>query len=343
MSDSYERERQRRADEEKAQTARIVKKIKFGATLGGLALVLLVGSCQVISHATTIPAGEVGIVYKKIGSEAGIQPQPLGPGWHWRPLWTDIIAYPTRERVYAFTKAANKDAEENEEVLFADSHGLVMTGDVQVTMRVLADKAPALYAKYKLPFEEKGGQSLLYGPIHNDLKSFIAKEAEQVPVTCAMVQGNLTDQGSTNSGLSQAACTGQIMGSGREAILQRAFDKMKAKWATEGVDISSMNWIGQIRYPNEITNMIIQAQQTAQAVQVAQQQEAQAHAQAQVTIEKARGVAEATKLRGEALRSNPEIIQQIWAEKSKGICPPTARTCIVGSGASPLISDDSKD
>lgn len=60
---------------------------------------------------------------------------------------------------------------------------------------------------------------------------------------------------------------------------------------------------------------------------------AEARANAEAAIETARGVAESTRLRGEALRANPEIIEQIYAQRSGGWCPPTATTCIVGASA----------
>ena len=65
-------------------------------------------------------------------------------------------------------------------------------------------------------------------------------------------------------------------------------------------------------------------------------------ANAAAQIETARGIAESTRLKGEALRANPEIIEQIYAERSMGLCPPKATTCILGTGAWGLVPDASK-
>jgi regulator of protease activity HflC (stomatin/prohibitin superfamily) len=98
-----------------------------------------------------------------------------------------------------------------------------------------------------------------------------------------------------------------------------------------------MEWVGTIRYPPSVTAAVEARTQTEQRTLAAQQKAAEARANAEAAIETARGIAESTRLRGEALRANPEIIQQIYAEKSQGLCPPGTDTCIIGQGAWGLV------
>ena len=63
------------------------------------------------------------------------------------------------------------------------------------------------------------------------------------------------------------------------------------------------------------------------------QRVAEARANANAQIETARGEAESIRLRGDALRANPQLIDQIYAQRSQGLCPPRASTCIIGQGA----------
>ena len=303
--------------------------LKLAATVGLLAIVLAGGSCAVTSCSVTVESGEAGIKTTKFGPNPGVQPTELRPGWHWEGLGEKIIKYPTRQRVYSYTREGNADGQENEEIGFADQTGLPMTADVNMTVKVLDTKAADLYAKYRLNFDD-----LLDNPIRNDVRSFIAQEAEKVPVSC-----NLTAQQPVEAGAqpTPAICTGSLMGAGRQAVIQRAYANLQRKWAAEGVEISNLQWVGTIRYPESITTAIQARTATEQRTLAAQQKEAEARANANALIETARGEAESIRLRGDALRANPQLIDQIYAQRSQGLCPPRASTCIIGQTPTTMI------
>jgi regulator of protease activity HflC (stomatin/prohibitin superfamily) len=318
--------------EARSAEARVTTKrrLRFMATVGGLSAFLLFSACTVLSHSTTIQSGEVGILNKTFGANAGVQPTELRPGWHWRGIGEKIIKYSTRQRIYSFTREANSDGKENEEIAFADQTGLPMTADVQLTIRVQEDRAAEIFAKYRLDFDD-----LIDGPIRNDTRSFLSRETEKVPVSCNLNQPTAAPGGPPTP--SPTECAGSLMGAGRQAVLQKAFVPLRAKWAAEGVEISDLQWVGTIRYPEAITNAIKARTETEQRTLAAQQRKAEAEANAAAQIETARGIAESTRLKGEALRANPEIIDQIYAERSAGLCPPRATTCIIGQGSWGLV------
>ncbi|HEX8470462.1 MAG TPA: SPFH domain-containing protein [Brevundimonas sp.] len=263
------------------------------------------------------------------GPTPGFSPPNCGPGWHWEGLGEKIIKYPTRQRVYSYTREGNADGQENEEIGFADQTGLPMTADVNMTVKVADNKTADLYAKYRLSFDD-----LLDNPIRNDVRSFIAQEAEKVPVSC-----NLQAQQPVEAGAQPAPtnCTGSLMGAGRQAVIQRAYANLQRKWAAEGVEISNLQWVGTIRYPESITTAIQARTATEQRTLAAQQKEAEARANANALIETARGEAESIRLRGDALRANPQLIDQIYAQRSQGLCPPRASTCIIGQTPTTMI------
>lgn len=302
-----------------------------------LALILAGGSCAVASCSVTVESGEAGIKTTKFGPSPGVQPAELPPGWHWEGLGEKITKYPTRQRVYSYTREGNADGQENEEIGFADQTGLPMTADVNMTVKVADNRAADLFAKYRLNFDD-----LLDNPIRNDVRSFIAQEAEKVPVSCNLQAQQpvevLAAPGVTSAAVAGAppaatVCTGSLMGAGRQAVIQRAFANLQRKWAPEGVEISNLQWVGTIRYPESITTAIQARTATEQRTLAAQQKEAEARANANAQIETARGEAESIRLRGEALRANPQLIDQIYAQRSQGLCPPRASTCIIGQGA----------
>ena len=303
------------------------------ATVAVLGLVLAGGSCAVTSCSVTVESGEAGIKTTKFGPNPGVQPTELRPGWHWEGLGEKIIKYPTRQRVYSYTREGNADGQENEEIGFADQTGLPMTADVNMTVKVADNKAADLYAKYRLSFDD-----LLDNPIRNDVRSFIAQEAEKVPVSCNLqAQQPVEVAQAPNAQAPAAVCTGSLMGAGRQAVIQRAFANLQRKWASEGVEISNLQWVGTIRYPESITTAIQARTATEQRTLAAQQKEAEARANANAQIETARGEAESIRLRGEALRANPQLIDQIYAQRSQGLCPPRASTCIIGQTPTTMI------
>ena len=303
--------------------------LRLTATVALLAIVLVGGSLAVASCSVTVESGEAGIKTTKFGPNPGVQPTELRPGWHWEGLGEKIIKYPTRQRVYSYTREGNADGQENEEIGFADQTGLPMTADVNMTVKVLDTKAADLFAKYRLNFDD-----LLDNPIRNDVRSFIAQEAEKVPVSC-----NLQAQQPVEAGAqaAPAICTGSLMGAGRQAVIQRAYANLQRKWAAEGVEISNLQWVGTIRYPESITTAIQARTATEQRTLAAQQKEAEARANANALIETARGEAESIRLRGDALRANPQLIDQIYAQRSQGLCPPRASTCIIGQTPTTMI------
>ncbi|MCE3290012.1 MAG: stomatin/prohibitin-like protein [Caulobacter sp.] len=289
--------------------------------IGAFVLLLAGAGCTVTACSTTVESGEAGIKTTKFGENPGVQLAELRPGWHWKGLGEDIIVYPTRQRTYSYTREPNSDGKENEEIAFADQTGLPMTADVNLTIRVRDDKAADLYARWRQPFDD-----LLDGQIRNDVRSAIAKETEQVPVSCNL-NPVATVSGVTPTPAANAPpCTGSLMGGGRQVVIQKAFQRVRSK-----------EWVGTIRYPASVTAAVEARTQTEQRTLAAQQKAAEARANAEAAIETARGIAESTRLRGEALRANPEIIEQIYAERSQGLCPPKATTCILGQGAWGLV------
>ena len=183
-------------------------------------------------------------------------------------------------------------------------------------------------------------QGLIEVPIRNDIRSAIAREAEKVPVSCAAVQAPTEGQ------TAAPACTASLLAGGRQAVLQRAFTarpqvapgapaepSLQEKWAAQGVIITDLKWVGNLRYPESIVQAIQNRTAIEQRTLAAQQREAEARANAQAAIETARGEAESIRLRAAALRDSPALIDQIYAQRSQGLCPPRASTCIIGQGA----------
>lgn len=263
---------------------------------------LALSSCVVTACSVTVESGEAGIKTTRFGANPGVQLAELPPGWHWEGFGERITTYPTRQRTYSYTREPNGDGRENEEIGFSDSTGLPMTADVNLTLKVQDNRAADLYAAWRQDFD-----NLLDGQIRNDVRSAIAAEAEKQPVSA-------------------------LLAGGRQPVIQRAFARVREKWAAQGVAISQMEWVGNIRYPDSVTKAIEAQTQALQATRAAEARVAQAKANADAQVEAARGQAESNRLLAESIRSNPEVVTLRAVEKWDGHLPQ------VTSGATPFLN-----
>lgn len=284
-----------------------------------IALSLAALGVSLASCGQTVDPGNVGVKIAKFatGPNGGIDPTPMTNGWHMLGFGERIVEYPTIERSYAYTKEPSKTgggSDQNEEISFTDHTGLPIYADMQVVLRVEQDKVPSLYQRWRLSFDD-----LFMTPIRNDIRAAVAAESEQIPVD-------------------------QLYSGGREGVAQRALARVQKKWAPQGVIISQLDFLGQLRYPDSVISGITAKSQVEQATLAAQGQVAKAKAEADAKIESARGDAESAKLKGDALKANPEVIRQLEIERWSGTgCPIGAKTCILGGAALAQVqTDDSK-
>jgi regulator of protease activity HflC (stomatin/prohibitin superfamily) len=272
---------------------------RLSAALAALALVLVV----VISAGKTVEPGNAGVKIRTLGPSAGVDPQPLSSGWHFRSVGERIVEFPVIQRTYSYTREPDERGPQNEEIAFADNTGLPMTADVAITLQVNPASAPKLYETYRLTFDQ-----LLDGPIRNDVRSAVAAEAERVNV--------------------DARYSG-----GRQLVIQRALARVSTKWARHGVTVTQLDWIGTIRYPDVILQAIQAKTRTDQETLTARAQVAKAQAQAEAQIAAARGQAESIRIINEALAANPRYVELKAVEKWDGKLPQ-----VTGAGGAPFIN-----
>jgi regulator of protease activity HflC (stomatin/prohibitin superfamily) len=299
-------------------------------TVGLLVGLLLIASFTVSACTVTVESGFAGIKQTKFGANPGVQPGELGPGLHWEGFGEKIRTYPTRQRTYSYTREKNADGNENEEIEFAAANGLPMTADVALTFKVQDDKAADLYATWRQDFEQ-----LLDGQIRNDVRAAIAREAEKMPISCAVQES--ADPGPLAVGAVAPVippapiCDDALIGPGRQRVMVNALAALQKQWGPQGVTISRMEWVGNIRYPEVVRNAIQARSQAEQDTLAAQAAVAKAKANAEAEVATARGKAESTRLVAESLRANPEIVQLRAIERNIGPCPTNATTCVIGA------------
>lgn len=276
--------------------------MKIKSILTALALGAVAMSMSACGFKTVNP-GDVGVLIRttSISGKPGVEPNALPSGMHMTGFGEKIVEFPAIQKTYTYTREADERGKENEEVTFSDNNALPMTADVQLVMRVNPASAPALYTKYRLTFDQ-----LFEGPIRNDVRSAIAAETELVPVE-------------------------YLYKGGRQAVINKALQRVQHKWAKDGVTISQLDWIGNIRYPQVILDSI-QAKTKADADTVSATAQVEvAKARAQASIEYARGQAESNRLLAASIQASPQIVELKAIEKWDGHLPTTT------GGAVPFV------
>lgn len=245
-----------------------------------------------LAACTQVPAGHVGVKVKNIGNGAGVQEQELNTGLHGRGFGEHIYIFPTTQKIYPFQYKEEKDVSPGgEQIQFTDITGLQLNGDVAVTVRIDPSKASSIYDKYR-----KDVDQLIHTEVRMAVRSAVREQSRKY--------------------------TSEEIYSAKEAtILSDSLIGLQNRFHKEGIEIIALDWIGNIRYPQSVLDAITLKTTKLQEAEAAKADEARAIAQANANIAEARGQAEATRIRGEALRTNPQILQQMWVEKWDGKLP----------------------
>ena len=98
-----------------------------------------------------ITPGNVGIVIHKLGG--GVDPQPLGPGLHFRnPLTTGIEEYPTYMQTLVLTRG-DSESGRNDEINVNSVEGQPLSLDVSLSFELDPTRVPALYTTFRTNIE----------------------------------------------------------------------------------------------------------------------------------------------------------------------------------------------
>jgi regulator of protease activity HflC (stomatin/prohibitin superfamily) len=135
-----------------------------------------------------------------------------------------------------------------------------------------------------------------------------------------------------------------VYGKGKSQLIEAVEEDVRKQVAPIGIVVDRIYWIGDLRLPDNVTRSInakIQATQmseqrrneVAQANAEADKARAEAAGKADAALTIAKADAEAIRIRGDALRDNPALVQLNAVDKWDGHLP----TYMLG-GATPFIN-----
>ena len=275
---------------------------------------LLVFLCLVGAACSKVPAGNVGIKFYLLGGEKGVDTEELAPGRYWIGINEDLFLFPTFTQNYTWTKERVKRNDTDESITFQTDQGLSVNADVGVSYFVDPSKVTTLFQKYR-----KGIDEITDVYLRNMVRDALVTEASTRQIEI-------------------------VYGSGKTELLEAVEKRVRAQVEPLGINIERLYWAGEFRLPPTVTNAIDAKIKATQFAQQRANEVAAAKAEADKAIEEARGVAESTllkakaeaeaiRIKGDALRENPRLVELSAIEKWNGTMPQ-----FVGAGAMPFIS-----
>lgn len=248
-----------------------------------------------------VPAGNVGVHVYLLGGDKGVDAVVRPVGRHWVGWQQEMYLYPTFTQTVQWKRIPGENGEDRS-VSFSDTDGTPINADIGLSYNVDPTKAAALFQEFRKPIED-----ITDGQIRQRVIDALNGEAGQLKVE-------------------------QIYGKGREALLQRVQARVQKELLPKGIRIEKLSWLGPPRLPANVQaalNAKIEATQIAArrenevqaTIAEATKAREQAKGEADAQLLKAEAEAKAIKIRGDALRENPNLVDLVLAERWDGKLP----------------------
>jgi|694.fasta_scaffold123664_4 regulator of protease activity HflC (stomatin/prohibitin superfamily) len=277
-----------------------------------LLLTLMLLSPLTLVSCSKVPAGTVGIKVHLLGGDKGVDTQELSPGLYWIGMNEDLYTFPTFTQNYTWTKDDKEGSPNDESITFQTKEGLSANADIGISYHIQPEKTSVLFQKYR-----KGVREITDVYIRNMVRDSINIEASTQLIE-------------------------SVYGSGKADLITNTEKRIQHELLDTGIVLEHLYWIGEIRLPPSVvaslTNKVNASQISQQKQQEIEQAKADAlkaqavaegEANAKLTL--ARADAEAIRLRGEAIKNNPSVVQLNAIERWDGHLPQ------ITSGATPFV------
>lgn len=240
----------------------ITKSIKIAA----IALI----SIFAMSSCTNVRQGEVALKVYELGDKKG-EIEVLGPG-RYANHWFDYYSYkifPTTLQQWSWT-ADTEGREENEEIVY-QAEGEKVSVDVGIEFEFPKGDAEiiAFYRKYR-----KEPQEFIDLYLRKDVRSAFNRVVESLPIE-------------------------EVYSTGKDSIRQAVQDIMMKKYAKDGVIISEISYLSNVRLSEKVRDAITKKLEAKQRAEMRENEVAEAEAEARKKIAAAEGEAKSTKIKAE--------------------------------------------
>jgi regulator of protease activity HflC (stomatin/prohibitin superfamily) len=271
-------------------------------SLGSVLIVVGVVGAFLATSIVVVPAGHVGVVFNVFG---GVQQDEVGEGVHVVvPVFQQVTLYDARQQ--ELTLAAGT----GDQISARSSEGLEITIDVTVLYQIVGSEAARLHQDIGTAYEDVRVRPEVRSQIRDGISEFNAAN---------------------------------LISSERDDLQRLIEQNLAQALARDNVRVLSV-LLRDVSIPESITAAIEEKQAAEQQVAVEENRRRQSEIAAQrrvieatgerdAAVARAEGEAEALRLRGAALRENPEIVQLEVAQR----LAPTLQTIMLPSDGNFLL------
>lgn len=259
---------------------------------------IIVASLFGMTGCSKVPAGYAGVKVNLLGGDKGVDTEELGTGRYWIGMNEDLFLFPTFTQNYTWSKSDERD----ESISFQTVEGLTVNADVGISYSIRKDKVTDIFQKYR-----KGVDEITDTYLRNMVRDALVTQASTLKIDA-------------------------VYGAGKAKLISAVEKETRNQVNDLGIVIEKIYWVGELRLPPNVVQSINAKIQATQMTAQRENEINQSKAEAQKKIEDARGDAESTRLRAiaeaeairiksEALRSNPEVLQLEAISKWNGVLP----------------------
>jgi len=227
---------------------------------------------------TYIEPGHVGIVIHRGGG--GVDPQPLGPGFHVRnPAMTAIQEYPTFMQTLVLTQATTEGSQNNDEINVNSVEGQPLSLDVSMSFELNPAKVPQLYQTFRTDV-----QTISHGFIKQAIRQSLQEVVGQEEIAA-------------------------ILGPKKAEVVTRTQTLLQKKLDVYGIDVKQFT-LNEFRAPKAVMDAISLKNVMQQQALTAQNELQKNTFQAQGDSIKAAGRAKAILTEAEAQAKANELLSR---------------------------------
>jgi regulator of protease activity HflC (stomatin/prohibitin superfamily) len=246
----------------------LTRMIRNLIVLGGVALVVFIGGCNVT---TRVDAGHVGIRVRLAGSDRGVQDTPVVTGWVvYNPISEQIIIFPTSVQNVIWSASPHEGRAVDESITFSSAEGVNVNADVGLSFHIEPSLAPKLYGR----FRENDMLALADGYVRNTVREAFNDVASKLPVQ-------------------------DVYGPLKSKMLSEVTQKCRDVLGKDGFVIDQLTLTGALRLPQNVADAINRAMEATQNAIQSENRVRQVKAEAEQAITKATGSAEAQRQEAE--------------------------------------------
>lgn len=245
----------------------------------------------VLAGCSKVPNGYVGVKVNMLGSDKGVQAEPVGPGRYWLTPNEEIFQFPTFTQNFALGV-----------VDFQTQDGLKVSAPVGVSLYAKPDSAPVLFKTFR-----KGMDEIVSVNAAQVIRNQFNTQASKIKVDGVY-------------GTGKAEFLKSIEGSVREHF--EKYGIVVDSLYLTGDIVLPPTVTAALNTKVESTQKAEQrANEVAQTIAEADKAREQAKGEADAITTRAIAEAESLNIRGEALRKNPGVVELNAIEKWNGVLP----------------------